>query len=487
VRIYDFGEANGHYYLAMEYLPGEDLSRVVAQARKTGQRVPVDIAAAIVSSAAAGLHFAHELTGEDGKPLGLVHRDATPSNIIVTYYGAVKLVDFGVAKTEGSAHAETGQVKGKVSYLAPEQVSGGPIDRRTDVFCLGIVLWEMLTGRKLFSREHSEAAVRAVLHDAPPAPSAFRPDVPPELDDIVLKALAKRPEERFQTASELEDALEGYFTLRSGQPSAKHLAAFLEGLFGQERADAKRAIAQGRDLTTNISVVMKLIPQTPGSGSGSNPMVSRSGRIVLPPGMSGDAPPPLPAIQYVSPPVSVAPPPTPLGRRVGLAVGFLVLAGGLIAGGAWLSRPEESAPTVARVAPASLTVESEPPGAFVFLHGEPTGQRTPATFKGLQAGAPLALRLEKEGYAPALETVTLEAGVEVSRRLALRPSEAVVTLESLPAGAELHVDGKPHPADGELRLPPGAYTFELSAEGHSPVIRKVELSPGPQRLSMDVP
>ncbi len=488
VRIYDFGEANGRYYLAMEYLPGEDLSRVVAQARKTGQRVPVDIAAAIVSCAAAGLHFAHELTGEDGKPLGLVHRDATPSNIVITYYGAVKMVDFGVAKTEGNAHhAETGQVKGKMSYLAPEQMTGEAVDRRADVFCLGIVLWEMLTGRKLFSRDNSEAAVHAVLHDAPPSPSAFRPDVPPELDAIVLKALAKRPEDRFQTADELEDALDSYFTLRSGQPTAKHLAAFLEGLFGKERADAKRAIAQGRDLTTNISVVMKLIPQTPGSGSGSNPMVSPSGRIVLPRDGSGSLPQKLPSIEYVARAAPVASP-TPPGWRVGLAVGFLVLAGGLIAGGAWLSRPTQAAaPAVATVASATLTVDSEPSGAFVFLRGEPTGQRTPATFQGLQPGAALALRLEKEGYESARETVTLEPGVELSRRLTLRPLEAVVTLESLPVGAELQVDGKRHPADGELRLPPGPHTFELSAEDHSPVIRKVDLAPGPQRISMDVP
>jgi serine/threonine-protein kinase len=501
VRIYDFGEANGRYYLAMEYLPGEDLTRVCSQARKTGQRIPVDLAACIISNAAAGLHFAHELTGEDGKPMGLVHRDATPSNIIVTYYGAVKMVDFGVAKTSGKVHQTlSGQVKGKLSYLSPEQVQGEDVDRRTDVFCLGIVLWELLTGRKLFSRADAASAVAAVLHEAPPPPSALRPDVPPELDAIVLKALAKAPAERFQTAGDLEDALDSYFALRSGRPTAKHLAAFLEGLFGKERADAKRGIAQGRDLTTNISVVMKLLSPAPGSGSGSNPMVSGSGRIVLP-GAAGSSPSGsapggsssqrLPSLSSVGEaPAPAAPPPevpTPLRWRVGLAVGFLALAGGLLGAGERLSRPDESAPVAQRPPSASLVVESEPPGAFIFLRGEPTGQRTPATFKGLHTGTPVTVRLEKEGFEPARETVTLEPGVEARRTLALRGQEAVVTLPPLPVGTQLQVDGTPQPTDRALRLAPGAHTFEVLVDGHSPVIRKLELAPGPQRISLDVP
>lgn len=499
VRIYDFGEANGRYYLAMEYLPGEDVARVGSQARKTGQRIPVDIAAAIISGAAAGLHFAHELTGEDGSPLGLVHRDATPSNIIMTYYGAVKMVDFGVAKTEANVHqTQAGQVKGKMSYLAPEQVVGESIDRRADVFCLGIVLWELLTGRKLFSRENAVAAVHAVINEEPAPPSQLRPDVPPELDAIVLKALAKKREERFQTAGELEDALDSYFALRSGRPTAKHLASFLEGLFGKERADAKRSIAQGRDLSTNISVVMKLLTPGPAQGSGgSNPMVSRSGRIVLPPvAASGSFPSVssggqrLPSISYAGPAPVVAPPeppPTPLGWRVGLAAGFLVLAGGLIAVGARMSRPEEAPAAAAAPAPAVLTVESEPPGAFIFLRGEPTGQRTPATLKGLHTGTPVALRLEKEGFEAARETVKLEPGQEVTRRLALHTLESVVSVEALPPGAELQVDGRPHAADQELRLKPGSHTFEVLVDGRPSVSRRLNLAPGPQRISLDVP
>lgn len=498
VRIYDFGEANGRYYLAMEYLPGEDVARVSSQARKTGQRIPVDIAAAIISSAAAGLHFAHELTGEDGRPLGLVHRDATPSNIIMTYYGAVKMVDFGVAKTEANVHqTQAGQVKGKMSYLAPEQVQSDSIDRRADVFCLGIVLWELLTGRKLFSRDNAVASVHAVLNEEPPAPSQLRPDVPPELDAIVLKALAKKREERFQTAGEFEDALDSYFALRSGRPTAKHLASFLEGLFGKERADAKRSIAQGRDLNTNISTVMKLLTPAPGLGSGgSNPMVSRSGRIVLPTGAgaSGSYPSirsssqPMPSISYAGPsPVAPPEPLTPLNWRLGLAAGFLVLAGGLIAGGARMSLPEEASPAASGPAPVALTVESEPPGAFVFLRGEPTGQRTPATFKGLRTGTPVALRLEKDGFESARETVALEPGQDVTRRLALHKLESVVSLEALPPGAELHVDGKLHAADQELRLTPGSHTFEVLVEGQPPVSRRLNLAPGPQRISLDVP
>ncbi len=425
VRVYDFGEVQNRYFLAMEYLPGEDASRVVARARRLGLAVPLEIAAFIVSGAAAGLHFAHELTGEDGQPLGLVHRDATPSNILVTYYGTVKVLDFGVAKTAGQLHhTQTGMVKGKLAYLAPEQVSAQPIDRRSDVFALGLVLWELLTGRKLYQGDNPAAVAHALMYETSPPPSSLRPEVPPELDAIVLKAIAKSPEERFQTAAELEDALEEFLAVRSIRPAPKQLTAFMELLFSSEVAHAKRSIAQGRDLSTYIPQVMKVLVT-------ASPVTGQAGST-LPFGQPPPATPALP--EPAAPPALVEPEPVarsavapvppatePLARRLAFTAVFLAMACGVLATAAWLGTPA-SAPPASGAAAAALTLESEPPGAFVFLGGEPTGLRTPATFHGLPSGTPVTFRLQRAGHEAALDTVTLAAGEQATRRVALRRS-----------------------------------------------------------------
>jgi serine/threonine-protein kinase len=434
VRVYDFGEADNRYFLAMEYLPGEDASRVVARARKLGLPVPVEIAAFIVSGAAAGLHFAHELTGEDGYPLGLVHRDATPSNILVTYYGTVKVLDFGVAKTAGKLHhTQTGMVKGKLSYLAPEQISGDAVDRRADVFALGLVLWELLAGRKLFQGDNPAAVAHTLMSPEPlPPPSTVRPEVPPELDAITLKALAKPVEERYQTAAELEDALEEFLGACSMRPSPKQIVSFMELLFSSEVAHAKRSIAQGRDLGVNIPQVMKLLPANPtGSQPGqAPPSASQPGRAPssasyrAPPSARHPATAPLPAersvVAQVSPAAEVSPP-EPLSRRLAFTGAFLALSCVVLAAAGWLASPARGLSSSG--AAASLTLESEPPGAFVFLGGEPTGLRTPATFHGLPPGVPMSIRLQREGHQPATDTVTLTAGEQAARRLALSRQE----------------------------------------------------------------
>jgi serine/threonine protein kinase len=439
VRVYDFGDVQGRYFLAMEYLPGEDASRVVARSRRLGLPVPMEIAAFIVSGAAAGLHFAHELTGEDGQPLGLVHRDATPSNILVTYYGTVKVLDFGVAKTAGQLHhTQTGMVKGKLSYLAPEQVSGQAVDRRTDVFALGLVLWELLAGRRLYQGDNAAAIAHALVYETAPAPSSVRPEVPPELDAIVARAMAKNPDERFQTAAELEDALEEFLLARSIRPTPKQVIAYMETLFSGEVAHAKRAIAQGRDLNTYIPQVMRVLtPSAPATGQVGSTQSYGQPQPAEPaaPAPAAPAVPEPVARSTVArsvvarapspplPPALVLPVEEPLVRRLAFTAVFVALAMGVLAAAGWLATPDRGTPSMG-AAPAALTLESEPPGAFVFLGGEPTGLRTPATFHGLPSGTPVSIRLQHEGHEAALDTVTLAAGEQAKRRVALRRSVA---------------------------------------------------------------
>jgi len=181
VATHEFGEIEGSYFVSMEYLPGEDLAAVWDKCRK-GVTMPVAIAMALIEQAATGLHYAHEARDSAGRPLGLVHRDVNPANLFVTYDGVVKLLDFGIVKnSSGPQRTAPGIFKGTYGYCAPEQVVGGAIDRQTDVFCLGIVFWELLTGRRLFDDGNQVTTIDAVRSRKIEPPSKLRPEIPAAL------------------------------------------------------------------------------------------------------------------------------------------------------------------------------------------------------------------------------------------------------------------------------------------------------------------
>jgi serine/threonine-protein kinase len=195
--VEDFGEADGAHYMTMEYLAGESLSRVT---RALGPMPPA-VAARIIADACEGLHAAHELEGADGEPLHVVHRDISPQNLFVGYDGIVKVVDFGIAKAEHRVHeTQVGMVKGKFAYMAPEQLRGEAIDRRADVWSLGVVLWELVSGRKLFRRDNQNETILAVTACHVPRLSETRRDVPAAFDEIVARALSPHRVDRFPTA-----------------------------------------------------------------------------------------------------------------------------------------------------------------------------------------------------------------------------------------------------------------------------------------------
>lgn len=206
-RVTDFGRHGELLYLAMEHLQGAPLSEVL---RQRGP-LPIWMAARVVADAARGLHSAHELRDEHGQPLGLVHRDVSPQNVFVSYDGMAKVLDFGVARTRGRiASTAQGVLKGKLSYMSPEQVEELPIDRRADVWALGVILWEAIAGARLFDRGNHLDVARAVLTADVPPLRERRPGCPPELEAIVDKALQEEPMRRYASAGELADALERF-------------------------------------------------------------------------------------------------------------------------------------------------------------------------------------------------------------------------------------------------------------------------------------
>jgi serine/threonine-protein kinase len=234
-QIYDLGEAEGGYYIAMEYVHGENLRVVAQEAHERKGGMPLALKCRVVADAAAALDFAHKAKSPAGQPLDLIHRDVSPQNVIVGFSGAVKLIDFGVAKaTNKITRTATGIIKGKYAYMSPEQARGEDLDSRSDIFGLGIVLYEVLTHQRLFKRENDTATLKAVVGLKVPPPSTVVKGVPKAVDAIVLKALEKDREDRYQTGGELRLALEEFLVRQRLPATPAHIAAFMADLFPSE-------------------------------------------------------------------------------------------------------------------------------------------------------------------------------------------------------------------------------------------------------------
>jgi len=246
--VFDFGESDGEYFLAMEYLVGEPLARLFRRAATSSEQRESPLLslkmARIIEEACEGLHAAHGSKDVTGQPLNVVHRDVSPRNLFMTYSGVVQVVDFGIASARQRVHrTATGHLKGTMPYMAPEQVKGGEVDLRLDIWGLGVVLWELLTLERLFRRETEVETMYAVLVGDIPVPSDRRPSIPPELDAIVMKALQREPDKRWQTAREMGQALHAFASKQSAVVGAAELSNWMEELFPQGEAQ-KREIME---------------------------------------------------------------------------------------------------------------------------------------------------------------------------------------------------------------------------------------------------
>jgi eukaryotic-like serine/threonine-protein kinase len=278
VGTLELGEHEGTLYLVMDWVDGEPLNRVLAKAGEAGG-LPLAIAVNLIGQACKGLYAAHELRDENGELMGLVHRDVSPQNLLVSFSGTAKLVDFGIAKAtaRSSGLTEAGEVKGKFAFMAPEQVRGQVVDCRTDLFALGILLYSITTGRHPFRGAHPGETLQNICSERPPTPPReIVPDYPEALEAVVMKALSKAPEQRFATGYEMfaaldeamPEALEARFELR--------VAEYLTGLFGahasarraairlaQEQADRQRADAS----LSSVGTLRAISIDSQGSGS----------------------------------------------------------------------------------------------------------------------------------------------------------------------------------------------------------------------------
>lgn len=466
VRTYEFGEVDGQYFTTMEYLPGEDLAKALDRLVFSRQLMPIHVASGIISQVCAGLHFAHQLTDTSGHPLNLVHRDVNPANIILTYGGEVKIIDFGVAKTNAT-NTVNSSIKGKIAYMSPEQLVKRAIDARSDVFSTGIVLWELLVGRPLFMRHSEAATLYAIMNDPVPTPSRFRPEVPRELDIIVKRALARNPHDRFASCEEMGDALERFL---ASQPKydARVVARTVEELFGRTRAEAKRSIGQSRSLSRNVSLVMKLRTE-----------------------MKADLLGELDSIESAPEEHARRPETDGSGRTWRLLPALLALLVLTGVGGGLFYMLTASGPTTPSAgetasqpaAGASLELTSTPPGAAISIGGEPTGLKTPVTISGLAASS-IQVRLELRDYGTTTERIDVPGSGALTRHFTLRRAMGRLVIAGLPRGASVFVDGEEFEAGELIDVPSGTRDVRIAVDGRTIAQQSIETSEGDQRWDL---
>ncbi len=230
VHIYDIGKAFGTYYIAMEYIHGKDLMEICRRGIVEKQFLPMRYAVRIISQVAEGLAYAQAHRDEDGQLVGIVHRDISPTNILVSYNGVSKLVDFGIARAASQVAEDVGTVVGKLNYMAPEQLRGELVDARSDLFALGVVLYEITVGRRLFKGPR-DVVEDKILNLPIPPPTLVRPDFPPDLEQILMRLLEKKPENRYQDGAELHQDLEEFLREAGWKVGSHHLSRYLIGLF----------------------------------------------------------------------------------------------------------------------------------------------------------------------------------------------------------------------------------------------------------------
>jgi hypothetical protein len=330
---------------------------VFAAATAEGGAVPLDRALAIVVAAAAGLHYAHTKSDASGRPLGIVHRDVTPSNVLVSYDGAVKLTDFGVAKWAAqSSETRHGTLKGKFPYMSPEQTRGEALDPRSDVFALGILLYELTTGTRLYEGASDFAVLSKIVNEDAPPPSTRVAEYPPELERVVCRALRRDREGRFESAQELQLALEEIARERRLNTSPVALAQYMHGLFGSKVAAWQAARHAGKTLAEHLVAVTQA--EGPDDGALPDDVPLQRSVVIEGDGVSREA-------------RTVAPPQRARRRRWTLAAAGLAVAVVGAAAALAISRPD-------RTAPAAPAAAAEPPArAAPAPAGTPAPRVTP--------------------------------------------------------------------------------------------------------------
>lgn len=469
----DVERHEGQWLAIDERLPGHDLGSIIAAARASNTLIGADIAAHLAIQLLDVLEHAHRAGDDDGKPIGLVHRDLCPANIFVTSAGHLKLSGFEYASTSAKpSPPQPGAVVPRYGYLSPEQALGGEVDARADLFSVGLILFELLAGVPAYEAKSDLEALACAQRGEVRPLSDVKPSVDRELAAIVVRALAVERDARFAAASELRDALASVLFSRDPLFSSRRVAAWLALNLANESAQARRVEIAARaeaEREANASSSTEVeraarasgdrqsdpgsrrhLPKLPSSNEPASdpaPVSSSNPRQEMPlradPKPSPESPPrvvPLPRASTL----------TPRTRQLGMGLSVLVVLAGA-AVGAFLLWSEKNrslverrirAAFVGREPGGTLTIESLPPGAQLFIDDEDTHQRTPVTVENLESGLVHTLRLELEGEPALTSTIGIEAGKKRTVTLAFPNAVVALAIKSDPPGAAVSIDGK---------------------------------------------
>ena len=439
VQIFDVGQVDGTYFIAMEHVHGEDLRSIVRQMRKKGvNEFPLEHAISIILGMCAGLAYAHEKRDLDGSALNIVHRDISPQNVVVTFSGDVKIVDFGIAKSDVRLYAETrsGRLKGKVPYMSPEQAQGDHVDWRSDIFAVGVMLFELTTGKRLFKGASEYETLKLICDRDYPRPSDVREGYPRDLEEIVMGALSKDRASRYQSAREMQQALEEFARRERIPVSTIALHHFMQSLFedklaSQEGGAPARAAAR----------------RQPRARAGEAEEARALSQSILS----------TPAASRTVTEIRA------MRRRRDVAIGAVAaLALGGLALGAIRARGGAPVPLTAAPAPSTgaMVVTRDPPGAAIWINGDLRPEVTPATVSHLPS-SPIGVKLTKDGFERSSEEIVLTDGQPHGTvAITLRRGSVSVDVSCKQAGADcakvsLALDGtsrrREHDRRSELR------------------------------------
>lgn len=451
VHVFDFGKADDFHFICMEYLRGEDLRSLLARARELNQPLPPGLCCRIVAACCQGLHYAHNMVDMQGVPLNLIHRDVSPQNILISFEGEVKLTDFGLAKAHATyCESVSGVLKGKYSYMTPEQVNGLKLDHRSDIFSLGAVYYEMLTGEKLFDLDEEgvmytlnrigQVDADAALKDEPRIPAALKP--------ILSRALARNREERYATALEMQGAVNRVCVEGGWNAGNTELGNYLKTIFA-DKYESTQAIAMGDTQVSSEPIVLPL-----GDGVSTASMLK--------------------PVKHAS------------TRKRWLTPLLLLLIGAAMAVPLilWLNRtpspqPEHIGKPLA-VKTMALPLKSIPPGARIVVNGRDTGQTTPAVLKGIRKAGMLRIELKLKGH-EIWSWRGRASRLPTGRAFRLLARTLGLAITSLPAGAAVKLDGIRQKGLTPLALAgiaPGAHKLLLVKEHYEAWEQEILVEPG---------
>ncbi|MBI4125166.1 MAG: serine/threonine protein kinase [Deltaproteobacteria bacterium] len=510
-QVYDLGKAGEDYFIVMEFVEGQSLSKIFKKAARKKVRIPVPIVCHIAAEIAGGLSYMHNKTDEAGRNLHIVHRDISPQNIVVSYSGTVKIIDFGIAKAAVKVgHTESGILKGKFAYMSPEHAAGDKVDHRSDIFSLGVIFYELLTGARLFKGKDNKETVKNVKRARVPLPSTVVEDIPEALDAIVLKALAKNRRHRYPFASDFQEELLRFLHTHYPDFKPSQVAEFVRELFKEELVLLRKL---GNQEAKTPHLILEKTRDRPDEENteGGGPIDWREfmleaewpeGEMDRGPGTMDHGPEEVDeeAAELTSRKWFPR-----LGFRTQtVVIGLLLislLAGGIfywtedrgpwtVDRGPWTvdQRPrttDQGPRTTPITLPAKIMVESNPPGAQIYLNDRDTGKITPAELEGFKTNQKLTLGLHLDKYKYYQTEFSLRRGETKHFHVEMGLDYGSLRIVPHPAAARVFIDGEPFGSGTVFRenLEPGQIVrVQVEQEGYHPFRQDLKIEAGKQHI-----